>query len=130
MASQHISVHDLPDPSAHSYSHGIMTGGWLALAGQCGTGDDGKVVGDFAAQSWRVLERLDAIVKAAGGTKHDIVQMTVFITDIRYGREFTQIRKEFFGDRFPTSALIGVHDLMPPGALVEAQAWAHIPTEN
>ncbi len=53
--------------------------------------------------------------------------MTVFITDIRLGARFTEIRKEFFGDSFPTSALIGVSALMPPGAVVEAEGWAYLP---
>lgn len=126
--SMHLAVNELGDPSAYSYTHGIQTGRWLAIAGQCGVGADGRVVSaDFEDQSRAVLERMEAVVRAAGGDRSHIVAMTVFITDIRNGAAFTSVRKEFFGDRFPTSALIGVSALMPDGALVEAQGWAYVP---
>jgi 2-iminobutanoate/2-iminopropanoate deaminase len=35
-----------------------------------------------------------------------MVQMTVFISDVRYGDHLTQIRRETFGDNFPGSAFI------------------------
>ncbi|MFI6503694.1 RidA family protein [Nonomuraea typhae] len=50
--------------------------------------------------------------------------MFLFITDTRMGRVFTGIRREYFKDRFPASALIGVSALMPLNALIEIQATA------
>lgn len=126
--SVYLAVDELGDPSGYSYTHGIQTGRWLAIAGQCGVGADGQVVSaDFEGQSRAVLDRMEAVVRAAGGDRSHIVAMTVFITDIRNGAAFTSVRKEFFGDSFPTSALIGVSALMPDGALVEAQGWAYVP---
>ena len=53
-----------------------------------------------------------------------MVQMTVFITDVRYGDRLTQIRREIFGDNFPGSALITVTALAIPEAKVEIQGYA------
>lgn len=115
----------LPDPSKHGYTHGIAAGEFVFIAGQCGTDGDDEVVSlGFAGQARRVLERMEAVVVAAGGTRADIVAMTVFVTDIRNGPEFTRLRREFFGDHHPTSALVAVAALMPPHALVEAQGVA------
>jgi 2-iminobutanoate/2-iminopropanoate deaminase len=47
-----------------------------------------------------------AFSKEAGGKLADMVQMTVFISDVRYGDHLTQIRRETFGDNFPGSAFI------------------------
>jgi enamine deaminase RidA (YjgF/YER057c/UK114 family) len=70
---------------------------------------------------------LDAIrlaVEAAGGTLDDIVTMTVFITDLQRYPVFGDVRKEFFPERFPASAAVGVAGLVPPGAMIEIQATA------
>jgi enamine deaminase RidA (YjgF/YER057c/UK114 family) len=63
-------------------------------------------------------------LKAAGATCADIVTMTVFITDWRYGREFCDVRKDFLGEHLAPSAQIGIVQLAYPGALVEVQCTA------
>ena len=123
-----LAVPRIGDPSAYAYTHGARVGQWLAIAGQCGVDASGSVVSaDFDEQARAVLERMEEVVKVAGGDRSNIVSMTVFITDIRLGARFTEIRSDFFGDSFPTSALIGVSALMPPGAVVEAEGWAYLP---
>mgnify|MGYP003343896251 FL=1 len=52
--------------------------------------------------------------------------MTVFITDSRYGKQFTDIRLELFKDDFPASALITCDGLARPDMLVEVQGIAMI----
>lgn len=121
-------VPELGDPGWHAYSNCVVAGPLVFLAGQCGIGSDYQVVStEFAPQARQVLTRVQQAVEAAGGSLDDIVTMTVFVTDIRNGEEFTQIRKEVFGRDFPASALIGVSQLMPPQALVEVQAIAVLP---
>ena len=63
-------------------------------------------------------------LEEAGGALSDMVTMTVFITDARFGNRFTQLRKEIFGDDFPASALITVAGLARPELLVEVQGVA------
>jgi 2-iminobutanoate/2-iminopropanoate deaminase len=123
-----VPVPELEDSSPFAYSQCVRSGRMVFLAGQCGLGDDHEIVSpDFEAQARRALERMDLAVRAAGGTRADIVTMTVFITDTRQGRLFTGLRREFFGDQFPASALVGVSSLMPVGALIEIQAIAVLP---
>jgi enamine deaminase RidA (YjgF/YER057c/UK114 family) len=52
--------------------------------------------------------------------------MTVFITDVRNGDRFTQIRREVFGDNFPGSALITITALAAPEGKIEIQGYAVI----
>lgn len=111
-----------------SYSKAVkVTGGTTVyLAGVGGSADaqGNSLAGNFTAQAHRVFERLRENLAAAGGTLDDIVTMTVFLTDSRYGDEFIEIRKGYFSRGYPGSALIGVHSLARPEMLVEVQAIA------
>lgn len=128
MAKRVIEVEGLGDPRGYSYSNAVVSGPLVFLAGQCGIDEDYDVVSnEFEPQARQALARIKAGIEAAGGTLRDITTMTVFITDVRYGRIFTSIRKEVFGDEFPASALITVSQLMPEGALVEVQAIGVLP---
>jgi 2-iminobutanoate/2-iminopropanoate deaminase len=117
-------------PQQRGYSLAVITeGGKIVwLAGQTATVDDtGKsLAGDFEGQARQIFKLLGATLEKAGGKLGDMVQMTVFITDVRYGDRLTQIRKEIFGDNFPGSALITVTALAIPEAKIEIQGYAVI----
>jgi 2-iminobutanoate/2-iminopropanoate deaminase len=107
----------------------ITEGGRIVwLAGQVGSADaaGNSLAGDFDGQFRQVFARLNHTLEEAGGSLADMVTMTVFITDARYGDRFTQLRKEIFGDNFPASALITVAGLARPEMLVEVQGIAVI----
>ena len=81
---------------------------------------------DFESQTRRAFGRLQENLAEAGGSLADMTTMTVFITDVRYGDRFTEIRKDFFDDNYPGSALITVAGLARPEMLVEIQGIAVI----
>jgi 2-iminobutanoate/2-iminopropanoate deaminase len=113
---------------ARAYSQAVITEGGKVvwLAGQTAAEDaSGKsLAADFDGQVREVFSRLGRTLEEAGGALADIVTMTVFITDARFGDRFTQLRKEIFGDNFPASALITVAGLARPELLVEVQGIA------
>ena len=117
-------------PQQRGYSLAVITEGGKTvwLAGQTATTDDsGKsLAGDFEAQVRQVFKLLNATLEKAGGKLSDMVQMTVFITDVRYGDRLTEIRREIFGDNFPGSALITITALANPDAKIEIQGYAVI----
>lgn len=113
---------------SRGYSQAVVTEGGRAiwLAGQV-AGEDAQgrsLAGNFDGQVREVFARLDATLKEAGSKLADMVTMTVFITDARYGDRFTELRCEIFGDNFPASALITVAALARPEFLVEVQGIA------
>ena len=115
---------------ARGYSQAVSTTGGrtIWLAGQV-AGEDAEgrsLADDFAGQVREVFRRLGATLAEAGGGLADMVTMTVFITDPRWGDRFTQLRREIFGDDFPASALITVAGLARPEMLVEVQGVAVI----
>ena len=117
-------------PQLRGYSEAVITEGGKTvwLAGQTATVDDtGKsLASDFEGQVRQLFKNLDRTLQKAGGKLSDMVQMTVFITDVRNGDRLTQIRREVFGDNFPGSALITITALAPPDAKIEIQGYAVI----
>ena len=110
---------------AYSRAVKVRGGTTVYLAGVGGATDAEGRPQDFASQVRGAFQRLGVNLAEAGGTLDDITTMTVFITDVRYGDEFVELRKEFFGgDGFPCSALITVAGLARPQMLVEIQAIA------
>jgi 2-iminobutanoate/2-iminopropanoate deaminase len=112
------------------YSPAVITeGGRIVwLAGQTGTVDDsGKsLANDFEGQAHQIFKGFDSVLRKAGGTLADLVQMTVFVTDVRYGERLWQVRKEVFGDDFPGSAMVTIAALANPDAKIEIQGYAVI----
>jgi enamine deaminase RidA (YjgF/YER057c/UK114 family) len=117
-------------PQQRGYSQAVITEGGRTvwLAGQTATVDDaGKsLASDFEGQARQLFKNLDRTLQKAGGKLGDMVQMTVFITDVRNGDRLTEIRREVFGDNFPGSALITITALASPDAKIEIQGYAVI----
>ena len=117
-------------PQQRGYSLAVITEGGKTvwLGGQIATVDDtGKsLAGDFEGQVRQIFKLIDATLQKAGGKLSNMVQMTVFITDVRYGDRLTEIRREIFGDNFPGSALITITALAVPEAKIEIQGFAVI----
>ena len=113
-------------PQTRGYSLAVVTEGGKTvwLAGQIATVDDSgrSLAGDFEGQVRQVFKLLSATLAKAGGKLSDMVQMTVFITDVRNGDRLTEIRREIFGDDFPGSALITITALAVPDAKVQGYA--------
>lgn len=115
-----------------AYSPAVVTRGGriIWLAGQTTTVDaNGKsLLGDFQGQARAAFALIDGTLKRSGGSLKNLVTMTVFINDPRYGDEFTKLRHDMFPDgKFPASALITVSHFAQPGLLIEIQGIAVIP---
>ena len=80
--------------------------------------------GDFPGQVRATWENMRRLLAKAGGSVDDIVTMTVYTTERRWGEIFTDMRKEVFKTGYPSSAFMEARKLKTPGALLEIQAIA------
>lgn len=117
-----------------AFSRAVATTGGKTvwLAGQTTTVDanGNSLAGDFEGQAREIFRILDARLADFGGSLADIVTMTVYIGDTRYGDQFVEIRKEHFdNDQFPSSALITVVGFARPEILLEIKAIAVVDAE-
>jgi enamine deaminase RidA (YjgF/YER057c/UK114 family) len=53
---------------------------------------------NFEAQTHRVFALMDQTLQRVGGTLANLVKMTIFIKEPRFGDRFVEIRKEKFAD--------------------------------
>jgi enamine deaminase RidA (YjgF/YER057c/UK114 family) len=116
---------------ARAYSPAVITEGgrvvWLAGQTALQEADGRDISGNFEAQTRRVFAMLDESLRRVGGALADMVTMTVFIKEVRYGDRFVELRREFFADgKFPASALITVANFARPGMEIEIQGVAVI----
>ena len=92
------------------YSPAIRSNGFLFVSGQVGSRPDGSPEPDLEAQVRLAFENLNAILRAAGATFDDVVDVTVFIVDP--ATKFEKIWKvvgELWGEApYPTLTVIGV----------------------
>ncbi len=107
----------------------ITTGGktvWIAGHGAPHDADGNSLAGDFEAQTRESFRLIEATLERAGAKLQDMVTMTVFIIDSRYGNLFTETRGEYFPDGFPASAMITCAGFAQPEMMVEIQGIAVI----
>ena len=124
-----------------SFSPAVITQGgkivWLAgdggivsveqaLKGETLDVEKMEIATDFDTQVHNTFRRLDATLKRAGGSLQDMVTMTVFIKDLRHGDRFVELRKQYFPENAPASALITVTGFAVPEMLLEIQGIAVI----
>ncbi|MFQ5684040.1 MAG: RidA family protein [Candidatus Binatia bacterium] len=110
------------------YSQAILTkpGRLLFIAGQTAVDKKGELVGkgNIEKQAVQVYKNLDAIIKAAGGSRENIVKTTTFLTDRRNREGLNKVRRSYFKKVQPTSTLIIVKGLASKEYLVEVEAVA------
>ena len=101
---------------------------WVAGHGAYQNTEGKSLAGDFGAQSREVFRLMGDTMARAGAKRQDLVTMTVWIIDSRHGDEFTEIRKEYFPNGFPASAMITCSGFARPEMMVESQGIAVIDT--
>ena len=88
---------------------------------------NGKLAGDFLGQARATFANIDATLKRSGGSLQNLLTMTVFIKDPRYGNELLKLRQEMFPNgKFPASTLITISDFARPDMLIEIEGVAVI----
>jgi enamine deaminase RidA (YjgF/YER057c/UK114 family) len=112
----------VPEPEGNNFTNCLKVGNQLILSGMTASDPDG----DAYAQSASCLQKIKALVEAAGGDMTDVVKITVYLTDISHRTAFSKARSEFFPGRKPCSTLVGINSLARPGLLIEVEASAYI----
>lgn len=118
MSKKAISAGDAPQ-AIGTYSQAIRSESTVYLSGQIGL-DPGtsQLVEGIDAQIERVLQNLDAVTRAAGGSLDDLVKLNVYLTDLAHFPKVNEAMARRFKEPFPARAAVGVAAL-PRGALVE-----------
>lgn len=94
----------------HGYSAAIRSGDLLFISGQVGSRTDGTPEPQFERQVELAFENLVGVLKAAGCTVEDIVDVTTFHTDPQNQFEIIMpIKQRFFNQKpYPNWTAVGV----------------------
>lgn len=92
------------------YSPAIRSNGFLFVSGQVGSREDGSPEPDLQAQVRLAFENLNAILKEAGCTFEDVIDVTVFMVDPQTQFEKVwEVVPEYWGNApHPTLTVLGV----------------------
>jgi 2-iminobutanoate/2-iminopropanoate deaminase len=106
MARTPVRSNEAPPPSG-GYSQGIVAGELLFLAGQGPYDASGNRVGSTVAEQVRqVLENLDSVARAAGGSLKNAVRVGMYISDMAHFDEMDAEYQRFFSDPMPARTTI------------------------
>jgi enamine deaminase RidA (YjgF/YER057c/UK114 family) len=120
-----------PRQGGYPFSEAVQAGDVLYLSGMIAEGTDGKVVsGGIEAESRQVMAILGQTLARHGLGYDDVIQCTVFLTDMKEWPAFNAIyRTSFKPGRYPARAALGATGLAL-GARVELQCNAWNPTKK
>ena len=120
-------VHSDDAPKAIGpYSQAVKAGNLMFCSGQIPL--DPKTgemvgVGDVRAQAKRVMQNLEAVLKAGGASFGSVVKTTIYLQDLADFGAVNEIYGGYFQEAPPARATVQVAGL-PRGALVEIDAVA------
>ncbi|WP_126549711.1 RidA family protein [Dictyobacter kobayashii] len=107
------------------YNQAIRYGQFIYTSGQIPLDPaSGEMVGDdVQTQTHRVLQNLQAVLKAAGGSLNSVIKTTVFLTQMSNFQAMNEVYATYFGDNAPARSTVAVVEL-PKKALVEIECVA------
>jgi 2-iminobutanoate/2-iminopropanoate deaminase len=131
MSKRYFNPNGLFPSKQYGFSQVIATGGktTVYMSGQVGWNARQEIVDplDLGAQTRQALVNLEIAVKAAGGSRTDIVSLRLYVVGqhIHNTRPIQEALLGFFPpDRLPTSTWVGVAALANRDFLIELEAIA------
>ena len=111
-----------------AYSQMIRAGQTVYLAGQIALSPVSMMLvsEDIAEQTQQVFANIQAVCQASGGDLNDIVQLTVYVTDLNDASCINEAMQQHFDAPYPARAMVEVARL-PKGAKVEIVAVMVLP---
>jgi enamine deaminase RidA (YjgF/YER057c/UK114 family) len=106
------------------YSRAVRTGGFIAVSGTTGAGDD------IVEQTRNALQRIQKALSDLGTGLSDVIRTRIYVTDISRWQEVGAVHAEFFGAVRPAATMVEVAALIEPGLLVEIEADAYVGDPN
>lgn len=109
------------EPAPRTWSNAKLCGDRFFVSGTTAHDGQGRIEGDASmyGQAKTTFTKIRHMVEAAGAKMDDVIEMTIYVTDIAQRKEVWRARDEFFSGDFPCSTLVEVKGLAIPGLLVE-----------
>ena len=108
------------------YSRAVRIGNAVHVSGTTATeGADTVIgIGDSAAQTRFIIEKIERALNEAGATLDDVVRTRIYLAPAADWEAVARAHGEFFADIRPANTLLYVHALVGEDYLVEMEAEA------
>jgi 2-aminomuconate deaminase len=87
----------------------------------------GTVTLDIREQTRAVIENIADILKEAGASLADVIQVTAYLVNMNDFGGYNEVYGEFFDENGPARTTVAVHQLPHPHILIAIQAVAYVP---
>ena len=129
MIKETLNPKDAPRALKPTFSQGVKVTDAKTLvfvSGQVALDKDGNLVGkgDAYAQAMKLLENMKLVLNEAGATFDNVVQIKVYLKDMRDFEAIHRARAHYFLKEPPSSTLVQISQLVHPDMLVEMDAVA------
>lgn len=129
MIKEILNPKDVPRPLKPTFSQGVKVTDAKTLvfaSGQVALDKDGNLVGkgDAYAQAMKLLENMKRVLNEAGATFDNVVQIKVYLKDMKDFEAIHKARAHYFLKEPPSSTLVQITQLVHPDMLVEMDAIA------
>jgi len=121
MKMQTLHSPKVKEPAPRTWSNAKRCGNQFFVSGMTAHDGQGRVEGDASmyGQALTTFRKIQGMVEAAGAKMDDVIEMTIYVTDISQRKEVWRAREQFFSGDFPCSTLVEVKGLAVPELLVE-----------
>jgi 2-aminomuconate deaminase len=119
-----------------NYPHFRRAGDFIYVSGLSSRRPDNSIAGalvdtsgttglDIREQTRAVIEKLAAILEAAGASLADVVEISTFLVDMNDFGGYNEVYGEFFDRDGPARTTVAVHQLPHPHLRIEIKAVAY-----
>lgn len=115
-----------PYESRFGYSRALVVGNACWVSGTTDAGPDGRSQhpADPAGQARAILEIIEGALHEAGFSRHDVVRVRIFTTDMARSAGVLEALGSRFAGIGPAATIVEVKSLIEPSLLVEIEADA------
>jgi enamine deaminase RidA (YjgF/YER057c/UK114 family) len=123
-------------PRPRGYANGVSASGrTIHVAGQIGWDARQCLAGDdIVSQARQALRNIVDVLAVDGARPADLVRLTWYVTDraayLASAKAIGEAYRAVIGDHYPAMSAVEVSALMEPGAVVEIEATAIVPSPS
>ncbi|EEU42388.1 uncharacterized protein NECHADRAFT_40039 [Fusarium vanettenii 77-13-4] len=120
MSRTPVSSKKAPAAAANLMNQAIIANGFVFTSGALAMDPQtGKIIdGDIEAHTHQIIRNLGAILEEAGSSINDVVEVNIFLSDLKYYAKMNEVYQNYWGDIKPARTCVAVKTL-PLNANIE-----------
>lgn len=128
MKMQSVNAPTVKQPKPGAWTNAKLFGNHFYISGMTAHDLEGNVVGgdNMYEQAKETFRKIRDLTIAAGAQMDDIIELSIYVTDIKEREDVWKARREFFTGDFPCCTLVEISGLAIPSLKVEIKAHGYI----